>query len=99
MQCVGSGEAVRRYAAQHPRIIEETLPYYDSAIAAQFIKQPTLVAPGLFDPAVPPPGQFAVYNALKGDHALHIMPAAHYSWPDEAKDNRRLNDRLVEWFA
>jgi cephalosporin-C deacetylase len=67
--CAGSGEAVRQLYARQPGILD-VLRYYDAAVAAQRITIPTLCMPALFDPAVPPPGQFAVANALSGEHEI-----------------------------
>ncbi|MEZ5576382.1 MAG: hypothetical protein R3F44_12440 [Candidatus Competibacteraceae bacterium] len=36
------------------------------------------VAAARFDPAVPPPGQFAVYNALAGPKELFVLRAGHF---------------------
>ena len=99
MQCNGSGESVRQYAMKNPRIAREVLPYFDAAIAAQFISTPTLVAPALFDPAVPPPGQFAVYNAMNGKHALHVMPAGHFEYKGIGAAHDELNRVVEAWFA
>ena len=62
----GSNAAVSAYHRRHPEVLD-TLRYYDAAFHARRITVPTLVAPAKFDPAVPPPGQFVVYNALRGD--------------------------------
>ncbi|MFD5747006.1 acetylxylan esterase [Streptomyces sp. NPDC127033] len=74
---VGSGEAVRGYRSDHPEVMK-VLPYFDAATAASRIRVPMLVAAALFDPAVPPPGQFAVYNALAGPSELHVLSAGHF---------------------
>jgi cephalosporin-C deacetylase len=63
--CCGSGEAVRELVRQQPAAASAVLPWYDAATAATFITQPVLTAPATSDPAVPPPGQFAVANAIR----------------------------------
>ncbi|MFF8717280.1 acetylxylan esterase [Streptomyces sp. NPDC015184] len=77
LQCTGSGEAVRGYHRDHPEVTE-VLRYFDAATAATWLKQPTLVAAALFDPSVPPPGQFAVHNALAGESELQVLSAGHF---------------------
>ena len=77
LPCTGSGEAVRHYHAQHPEVIE-VLRYYDAALCARYIAVPTLVAAAKFDPAVPPPGQFAVYHALRCERELFVREYAHF---------------------
>lgn len=77
LPCAGSGESVRRYRREHPGVTE-VLRYFDAATAAGFLELPTLVAAALFDPSVPPPGQFAVYNALAGERELLVLSAGHF---------------------
>lgn len=85
---IGSGEAVRRYVGNHPAA-RDVLAYYDASVAAKHLRIPTLVAAALFDPAVPPPGQFAVYHGLAGPKHLLTLPAAHFAYPGEAEDNEK----------
>jgi len=61
MPCVGSGEAIRQHGGEKHLPV---LRYFDAATAATHTHIPVMVAAALFDPAVPPPGQFAVYNCL-----------------------------------
>jgi cephalosporin-C deacetylase len=98
LPCVGSGEAVRLVYQKRPNILE-TLKYFDSATASTFTTIPTLVAAALFDPAVPPPGQFAVYNALAGPKELFVRDVAHFAWHGEAEEGKRLFDAQVQFFA
>jgi cephalosporin-C deacetylase len=90
MPCTGSGEAVRRHYAQHPEIAA-TLRYFDAATAATRIRVPVHVGAALFDPAVPPPGQFAVYNALAGPKDLLVLSAGHFTYPDQEREQRTLH--------
>jgi cephalosporin-C deacetylase len=98
MQCVGSGEAVRQMYRSHPQILQ-VLKYFDAATAAGHIAIPTMVAPALFDPAVPPPGQFAIYNAIKVEKRLCVRKAAHFEYPGVAEDNAAIDRQREEWFA
>jgi cephalosporin-C deacetylase len=98
LQCNGSGESVRRYYHQHPEVLE-VLKYHDAAIMARHIHIPVLCACALFDPAVPPPGQFAVYNAIAGPKQLFTARAGHFAHPGEADDNAELRRLQHEWFS
>ncbi|MBA3685001.1 MAG: acetylxylan esterase [Planctomycetes bacterium] len=85
-RCVGSGESVRSYAADHPGVMD-VLAYFDAAVAARRIAIPTLVCPARFDPAVPPPGQYAVANALP-NKVMIALTTGHFDNPDGASDQR-----------
>ncbi|MER6116856.1 acetylxylan esterase [Streptomyces sp. NPDC001743] len=85
LPCAGSGEAVRAYRGTHPEVVD-VLRYFDAATAAGFVQLPTLVAAALFDPSVPPPGQFAVHNALAGEKELLVLPAGHFEYEGLAQD-------------
>jgi len=93
----GSGAALWKYVQDHPEAVE-VLRYFDSAIAATRIKIPVLVAAALFDPAVPPPAQYSVYNALGGPRKLFVRQAAHCDFPGQACENQRLTAELQQWF-
>ncbi|WP_077058792.1 acetylxylan esterase [Streptomyces sp. MP131-18] len=80
LPCTGSGEAVRARHARDPAVAG-VLRYFDAAVAASRIAVPVLVAAALFDPAVPPPGQFAVHNALGGPAKLFVLTAGHFDYP------------------
>ena len=95
MPCHGSGEAVRSYCKRHPEVTD-VLAYFDAATAATFIETPTLVSPALSDPAVPPPGQFAVYNALAASKELWVRSAGH---PTSEAESAQLFADLSKWFA
>ncbi|WP_413100113.1 acetylxylan esterase [Streptomyces sp. Inha503] len=77
LPCVGSGAAVRDRYMTNPEILE-VLAYFDAANAARHLRIPVQVAPALFDPTVPPPGQFAVFNALAGPKELHPVTVGHF---------------------
>ncbi len=95
--CVGSGEAVRGYHAAHPEVVE-VLRYYDAATAAARIRVPVLVAPALFDPAVPPPGQFAVANAIP-DHETFVLTAGHFEYSEAEAEDAALEAAKRRWFS
>lgn len=93
MPCTGSGEAVRRYVAERPEA-RDVLRFFDAATAAGRLRMPMVVAPALWDPAVPPPGQFAVHNAIPGPKELVVFSAGHADYPDEAADTKRYLDAI-----
>lgn len=95
LPCVGSGEAVRRHCLAHSEA-RDVLGYFDSATAATRITIPTLLAAALCDPAVPPPGQFAVYNALAGPRDLVVLSAGHF---EPAAEERSLFAAQADFLA
>ena len=98
LQCVGSGEAVRLYQKRRGDVMP-VMQYFDAATAATFIQQPTMVAAALFDPAVAPPGQFAVYNAIPAEKKLFIKTAGHFEFVGIAEECRRMNEEAATWLA
>ncbi|MFD7862316.1 acetylxylan esterase [Streptomyces sp. NPDC059783] len=98
LPCAGSGEAVRGYHADHPEVVE-VLRYFDAATAAGFVELPTLVAAALFDPYVPPPGQFAVHNALAGPAELRVLEAGHFEHEGLAAEVAALVAARREFFG
>lgn len=97
MPCVGSGEAVRRHQRRTGQVLD-TLRYFDAAVAARHLRIPMHVAAARFDPAVPPPGQFAVYNALAGPKELFVLRAGHFDHAGAIAEDRRLLDALAYFF-
>ncbi len=94
----GSSEALRRYRGDGDFNVMDTLAYYDAATAAAFTRVPALVATALFDPVVPPPAQFAVYNAIPASlRRLFVLTAGHVDYPDKASQQQAL-DREVDDF-
>lgn len=73
----GSGEAVRQFHLRRPEIAA-TLAYYDAAIAASHARMPAFLVPALFDPTVPPPGQWAVANAWGGPRTVSVARSGHH---------------------
>ncbi|KTS65204.1 acetyl esterase [Microbacterium testaceum] len=80
MPCEGSGERVRRYVAKHPSA-REVLRFFDASTAAGFARVPVRVEAALRDRHVPPPGQFAVANAIAAapgaELELAVLPYGH----------------------
>jgi len=97
LPCSGSGERVRDYAKEHPEVIK-VLQYFDSAIAARRIKIPVHVAAALFDPAVPPAGQFSVYHMLGGPKRLFELSAGHFDHPLCVDEKLPLPEDLKRFF-
>lgn len=88
--CVGSGEAVRQHHAKHPEVVE-VLRWYDAAVAATLVRAPVCCVPALFDPAVPPPGQWAVANALPAATTrIEAITAGHFVYVDQAAEAARV---------
>lgn len=98
MPCVGSGESVRKLHAQRPEIFE-TLKFFDAAVAGRFMTIPVLVAAAVQDPAVPPPGQFSVYNGIASAKKLLVRQAGHMDHPANAEDDCRINAEVEAWFV
>ncbi len=97
---VGSAASVQVYARQHPEVLADTLAYFDAAAAARLVTQPVLCACAVFDPAVAPPGQFAIYQGLAGPKDLLPLAAGHFSdFPGAAADHRILTQSLADFFA
>ncbi|WP_318152947.1 acetylxylan esterase [Microbacterium helvum] len=86
--CLGSGEHVRTYVADHPEA-REVLRLFDASTAATFVRVPVRVEAALWDASVPAPGQFAVANAVAQAEAagtgarleLEVLPAGHAEYP------------------
>ncbi|WP_432112320.1 acetylxylan esterase [Streptomyces sp. YPW6] len=98
LPCAGSGEAVRAYHREHPEVTE-VLRYFDAATAATRLTLPTLVAAALFDPSVPPPGQFAVHNALAGERELQVLRAGHFAYRGMVAEAAELDARRTRFFG
>ena len=98
LPCEGSGAAVRARWRRDPGVLD-VLGYFDAATAAKRIAVPTLVAPALFDPVVPPPGQFAVANAIRGEfRAEFIHEAGHFEHAGSVSEAERLQEVLSRWW-
>jgi cephalosporin-C deacetylase len=98
LRSTGSGEALRRHLARHPEALE-VLAYFDAATAARHLAIPTHVAPALFDPVVPPAGQFAVHNALPGPRQLYVRQAGHLNHPGQLAEDRAVARHWQDWLV
>jgi cephalosporin-C deacetylase len=95
---VGSGAAVRAFEQRHGHVLE-TLQYYDAACAARHIRIPVHIAAAVFDPAVAPPGQFAIANALGGPKQLFVLSAGHFEYPGKREEDDKLRESLRKFFT
>lgn len=96
---VGSSESVRVFQRHHAYNVMETLAYYDAAAAARYLRIPTLVAAARFDPAVPPPGQFAIYNAIPDRlRRLFMLDAGHFDYRGQKQQLREMDRELADFF-
>jgi cephalosporin-C deacetylase len=94
----GSAASVQAYQREHGHILD-ILSYYDAAVAAQYIQVPVHVAAALADPAVAPPGQFSIYNALRGEKRLFVLDKGHLDYPRRAEQEKALLSELHHFFS
>ncbi|MBS3955096.1 MAG: acetylxylan esterase [Methylomicrobium sp.] len=94
----GSAAAVQNYQQQHGSILS-TLNYYDAAMSARHIQVPVHIAAALADPAVAPPGQFSIYNALPGEKKLFVLDGGHSEYPRQVEQERDLLSELQVFFS
>ncbi|AWB66230.1 alpha/beta hydrolase [Saccharobesus litoralis] len=95
----GSGESLRQFYRKKPDMLLNTLKYFDAANAAERINMPVHCALALKDPVVAPPGQFAVYNALKCEKHLYVLDEGHAEYPTQEQQKIELRQQLVEFFS
>jgi cephalosporin-C deacetylase len=96
---VGSGQSVQAYRKTH-RDVLRTLSLFDAATAATRIRVPMLVAVARFDPAVAPPCQFSVANALppSNHHEIVVLDAGHYDYPGMEEQHALLSEKVSRFF-
>ena len=96
---VGSAHAVQDYRKTHPDVLG-TLGLFDSAVAAARIEIPMLVAVARFDPAVAPPCQFSVANALptSNHNEIVILDAGHIDYPGQEEQQALLLEKIGAFF-
>lgn len=99
LKTTGSGAAVRIAHKRNKEAVERTLAYYDTAVAARWIRVPVHFACAAFDPMVAPPGQFAIHNAVPGEKRLFVLPAGHFEYPEQARVERELLQQVHQFFA
>ncbi len=96
---VGSANSVQTYQKTHGDM-RKTLGLFDAATAATRIEIPMLVAVARFDPAVAPPCQFSVANALatSNHHETVILDAGHVDYPGQEEQHRLLEAKVRQFF-
>ncbi len=96
---VGSGNSVQTYQKTHPDVLE-TLRLFDAATAAYSIEIPMLAAVARFDPAVAPPCQFSVANALptSNHHEIVVLDAGHFDYPGKQEQDALLTEKVRRFF-
>jgi cephalosporin-C deacetylase len=96
----GSAHSVQQYQRTH-RDAFKTLSLFDAAVAATRISVPMLVAVAHFDPAVAPPCQFSVANALatSDHHETFVLDAGHYDYPGMAEQHALLTEKVRRFFG
>ncbi|WP_394242327.1 acetylxylan esterase [Vibrio astriarenae] len=95
MPCLGSTQALIDFDDR--TVINQTLPYFDTSIAAKYLKTPTYWGLAKFDPFVAPPGQFSAYNACLSDKELYVLDAGHFEYPNETRQKNAMR-KEVELF-
>ena len=95
----GSANSVQAYQKSHPDVLD-TLRFYDAAAAAARIGRPMLVAAARFDPAVAPPCQFSVANAIPTsiDREIFILDAGHFDYPGAGQQHALLAEKVRRFF-
>lgn len=96
--CTGSGESVRLLAERDPGVMD-VVRYFDAATAAARAQVPVLVAAARIDPAVPPVGQHAVYEALAGPKVLLDLTAGHLEFDGVEREERTVHAATLGWFG
>lgn len=94
--CTGSGESVRLLAQRDPSVVA-TVRYFDAATAAARVGVPVLVGAARVDPAVPPVGQFAVYEALAGPKMLVELTVGHLEFDGVVRERATFHGATLGW--
>jgi cephalosporin-C deacetylase len=96
---IGSGQSVQTYQRTHGNVLD-TLSLFDAATAATRIDIPMLVAVARFDPAVAPPCQFTVANALATSkhHEIVVLDAGHFDYPGMKEQHALLSQKVRRFF-
>ena len=96
---VGSGHSVQNYQKTHGNVLK-TLSFFDAATSATRIEIPMLLAVARFDPAVAPPCQFSVANALASSnhHETVILDAGHFEYSGSEEQHALLTEKLRRFF-
>ncbi len=99
LQCNGSGASLTNYYRRRGPAIFDTLKYYDAAVAARFIKVPVHCVLAKMDPAVPPAGQFSVFNAIRSPKYDFLVDGGHLDYPWKNEQLHYLGESLHRFFA
>ncbi|MFD2159006.1 acetylxylan esterase [Rubritalea tangerina] len=99
LKTMGSAASVQTLYKKEPRLVENTLQWFDAAQSAKHIKIPMHLACALADPVVTPAGQFAIFNALSGPKELFTLEAGHMEYPDQEKQEKQLLRELSSFFS
>lgn len=94
----GSGLSIQDFYRREPFKLLRTLRYYDAAFAASRVTVPVHFALALRDPAVTPPGQFAIYNEVNSPKQLYVLEAGHADYPNKIKQSLEVKIELIEFF-
>ena len=99
LPAIGSAHSVQNYLKSHQDALK-TLSLFDAATAATRIETPMLVAVARFDPAVAPPCQFSVANALppSNDHEIFVLDAGHVDYPGMEEQHALLLEKVGRLF-
>jgi cephalosporin-C deacetylase len=97
---VGSGHSVQAYRRTHPEVTK-TLALYDAATAAARIQIPMFMAVARFDPAVAPPCQFSIANALppSNHHETFVLDAGHFDYPGMDQQHALMAGKVGRFFG
>jgi cephalosporin-C deacetylase len=96
---VGSAHSVQTYQKTHGDVLK-TLSFFDAATAAGRIEIPMLLAVARFDPAVAPPCQFSIANALPSSnrHEIFVLDAGHFDYPGMKEQQALLSEKVRGFF-
>jgi len=94
-RCVGSGEAVRIFCSNNPEVEHKVLPYFDAATHATRITQPTMFVCAAFDPAVPPPGQYAIANSCGSKKVIFDQKVGHCDFDYQEKQDEAIQRKKL----
>jgi len=98
LRCTGSGHHVSAHVADHPEAMA-VLACFDAATAAKRLTIPVLARLAVFDPSVPPPGQFAVYNALAGPKRAILSTTGHFATAGTPHEDQVCQEAQRRFFA
>jgi cephalosporin-C deacetylase len=57
------------------------------------------VAAALFDPVVPPPGQFAIFNAIPESlRRLFVLQAGHFEHAGKSRELQQMQQEVTSFF-